>query len=280
MSAMRAVISRDGFKAPVVGQGTWEMGVRDSERAREVAALQRGFELGLWLVDTAEMYADGGAEKVVGEAIRGRRDQVLVVSKVLPNNASRNGTMRACERSLKRLGTDTIDLYLLHWPGPEPLEETLAAFVELRQQGKIRHYGVSNFDIDDMQQAEALLGGSGITCNQVFYNLNRRSMEGQLLPWCLEREVLIMAYTPYDQGRLQGKAALQAVARRHNVTPEQVALAWTIRDPGVVVIPKASDLEHVQQNADAAVLVLSDEDHSELDAAFPRPKRDVPLETV
>lgn len=276
---MRTVETRTGARLPVLGQGTWEMGVQRRERAREVAALQLGLDLGMTLVDTAEMYADGGAEEVVGEALRGRRDRVFLVTKVLPGNASRAGTMAAAERSLQRLQTDCIDLYLLHWEGPHPLAETLEAFAQLRQQGKIRHYGVSNFDTQWMHAVEAAPQGSGVCANQVFYNLNRRGIERNVLPWCVERRIALMAYTPLDQGRLQ-HAALERIARRHGVTPAQVALAWTLRLPGVVTIVKAADPEHVRQNAAAAELGIDRDDARELDGAFPCPDHDVPLETV
>ena len=270
----------------VLGQGTWEMGLRPEARQAEVAALQVGFDLGLALVDTAEMYADGGAESVVGEAIRGRRDAVFVVTKVLPANASRRGTIAAAERSLRRLGTDRIDLYLLHWDGPHPIADTLAAFVELRQAGKILHYGVSNFDVSEMLQAENAPSGRWVCADQVYYNLERRGIERNLLPWCVERGVAVMAYTPLEQGRLAGpggrprQRALARVAERHGATCAQVALAWSIRAPGVVAIVKAARPEHVRDNAAATALELDAEDLRELDAAFPAPDHDVPLETL
>ena len=277
---MHTYETRTGARLPRLGQGTWEMGTRRRERAREVAALQSGFDLGLSLVDTAEMYADGGAEEVVGEALRGRRDQVFVVTKVSPGNASRDGTVAAAERSLRRLHIECIDLYLLHWEGRHPLAETLEAFVALQQQGKIRHFGVSNFDMEWMRATERAPHGSGVCANQVFYNLNRRGIERNLLPWCVARGIAIMAYTPLDQGRLLRHPVLGRVGRRHGVTPAQVALAWTLRTPGVVTIVKAAAPEHVRQNAAAAALVLGTEDERDLDAAFPCPDHDVPLETV
>lgn len=277
---MRRVESRTGASLPIVGQGTWEMGERHGERAREVAALQLGFDLGLRLVDTAEMYADGGSEEVVGEALGGRRDDVFVVTKVLPANASRPGTIQAAERSLRRLRTDRIDLYLLHWDGPHPLEETLEAFEELRRAGKILHYGVSNFDVDDMQGAGSLPHGGNIAANQVFYNLARRGIERDLIPWCAHRGIVVMAYSPLDQGRLHRQAALREVALRHGVTAAQVALAWTLRISGVMAIPKAAGAEHVRENAAAAELQLAAQDLRELDAAFPKPDDDVPLESL
>ena len=283
---MRQVITRSGALLGVLGQGTWEMGARRGERAREVAALRLGFDLGLTLVDTAEMYADGGAEEVVAEAMQGRRDEVFVVTKVLPRNASRSGTLAAAERSLQRLRTDHIDLYLLHWDGPHPLAETLAAFAALRQQGKVLHYGVSNFDLKDMLEVERTPDGAGVCADQVFYNLMRRGIERNLLPWCIERKIAIMAYTPVEQGRLAKpgrsgqRRALEQVAKRHGATLSQVALAWTIRAPGVVAVVKAARPEHVRENAGAVELQLDADDLRELDAAFPVPDRDIPLETL
>ncbi len=262
---------------PKVGQGTWRMGEKPGWRAVEVAALRLGFDLGLTLVDTAEMYADGGAEDMVGEAIAGRRDGVFVVSKVLPHNASRAGTLRACERSLRRLRTDRIDLYLLHWPGSHPLGETLEAFESLRDDGKIRHHGVSNFDLRAMRDAARLPGGAAVAANQILYHLSERGPERGLIPWCFERGVIVMAYSPLAQGRLGRKRALESVARRHACSPERVALAWTIRSEGVVAIPMSSNPDHIRDNAAAPALRFTEEDLAELDAAFPAPKRDVPL---
>jgi diketogulonate reductase-like aldo/keto reductase len=254
------------------------MGEKPNRRAAEVAALRLGFDRGLTLVDTAEMYADGGAEEVVGEAIAGRRDGIFVVSKVLPHNASRAGTLRACERSLRRLRTDRIDLYLLHWPGSHPLGETLEAFERLRESGKIRHHGVSNFDPREMRDALRLPGGTGIAADQILYHLNARGPERALIPWCVERGILVMAYSPLAQGLLGPNRALESVARRHACSPERVALAWTIRREGVVTIPMSSNPDHVRDNAAAATLRLTGEDLAALDAAFPAPKQDVPLE--
>jgi diketogulonate reductase-like aldo/keto reductase len=277
---MRTVETRTGAHLPILGQGTWGMGEKRREHAREVAALQLGFDLGMTFVDTAEMYGDGGAEEVVGEAIRGRRDAVFVVTKVLPENASRTGTIRAAERSLKRLGSEWIDLYLLHWGGPHPLSDTLEAFEELRQAGKIRHYGVSNLDLRQMEEAEGLAHGSRIATDQVLYNLGRRGIEVDLLPWCTARRIAIMAYSPYDHGRLSRKKVLQEVARRHGCTLSRVALAWVIQHENVMAIPKASDPRHVRDNAAAADLVLTTQDFEELDAAFPAPSQPVPLEML
>jgi len=276
----RTVTTRDGAALPALGQGTWTMGESRARRAEEVAALRLGIDLGMTLIDTAEMYAAGGAEEVVGEAIAGRRDDVFLVSKVLPDNASRAGTLRAAERSLERLRTDRIDLYLLHWPGSHPLRGTLAAFERLVEQGKILHYGVSNFDSDELSAAELLPGGPAIGANQVLYNLERRGAERRLFPWCRERDVAIMAYSPLEQGRLSERGALERVAARHGVTPTQVAVAWTLRLPQVVSIPKAGRREHVRQNAAAAEIELTADDLAELDRDYPAPSRDVPLETL
>lgn len=264
---------------PLIGQGTWEMGESRRSRAQEVRALQLGLELGMNLIDTAEMYASGDAEEVVGEAIAGRRDGVFLVSKVLPQNASRKGTVKACERSLKRLGVETIDLYLLHWPGEHPLADTIAAFQELRDSGKIRYWGVSNLRMDDLAECERIAPGENAT-NQVLYNLQRRGIEADMVPWCLPRGVLIMAYSPLDQGRLRKPKQLKAVAARHNATPEQVALAWSVRNEGVVTIPKSSNETRLRQNAAAAELLLTPQDLAELDEAFPPPRGPVELETA
>lgn len=277
---MRRVPTRSGAELPLLGLGTWKMGEDSSRRAAEVAALRAGFDLGMSLVDTAEMYADGGSEEVVGEAIAGRRDSIFVVTKVLPGNASRAGTRRAAERSLRRLGTDRIDLYLLHWPGPHPLAETVEAFEQLASDGKIRHYGVSNFDIDGMEEAMQLPAGERIGANQVLYNLRRRGIERRLLPWCAQREIVVMAYSPFDQMRLPIKRELRDVAERHGATPYQIALAWTLREPFVMAIPKAGSVTHVRENAAAAELRLSQRDLAALERAYPPPSGDVALETA
>lgn len=264
---------------PLIGQGTWEMGEARRSRAREVRALQLGLELGMNLIDTAEMYASGSAEEVVGEAIAGRRDGVFLVSKVLPQSASRRGTVKACERSLKRLGVETIDLYLLHWPGEHPLADTIAAFQELRDSGKIRYWGVSNLRMDDLDECERIAPGENAT-NQVLYNLQRRGIEADMVPWCLQHGVLIMAYSPLDQGRLRKPKQLKAVAERHNATPEQVALAWSVRNTGCITIPKSSNETRLRQNAAASELLLTPQDLAELDEAFPPPSGPVELETA
>ena len=252
-----------------MGQGTWHMGEDRGARAKEVAALRLGIELGMTLIDTAEMYADGGSEEVVGEAIKGRREQVFLVSKVYPHNASRTGVPAACGRSLKRMGVDVIDLYLLHWPGSTPIEETAEAFERLREAGKIRHWGVSNFDVDEMETVP-----EGCFTNQVLYNLEARGVEFDLLPWSRRKRMPVMAYSPVGQGgRLLKHRALAEVGARHDATAAQIALAWTMREEGVVAIPKASDPEHVRQNAMVRGIALTDEDLEMLDAAFPPPTR-------
>jgi len=273
-----------GSRMPVLGQGTWNMGEDPAARAAEVAALRLGLDLGVTLIDSAEMYGEGGAEEVVGEAIAGRRDEVFLVSKVYPHNADRRGVQAACERSLRRMKVDCIDLYLLHWRGNVPLAETLEAFVRLREQGKIRDFGVSNFDLDDMLEASKLPGGELVATDQVLYNLAQRGIEWDLLPWCRERRIPVMAYSPLEsdpasQAGLLGKPQLKAVARRHGVTPAQVALAWLLRQDGVVVIPKAVRPQHVRENRAALDLApaLTAEDLAQLDAGFPTPRRRQPL---
>ena len=277
MTQIPLVRLRNGDQVPALGQGTWNMGESAAQATAEVKALQAGMELGMTLIDTAEMYADGGAERIVGRAIAGRRDEVYVVSKVLPHNASRRGTITACEASLKRLGTDRLDLYLLHWRGSHPLSATVEAMQALVAQGKIRGWGVSNLDTDDIDELLEEDNGGQCLTNQVLYNLSRRGIEYDLLPESLERGVPIMAYSPIEQGRILKNAALSAIAQRHGVTPAQVALAWVLRQPGVIAIPKASDKEHVRQNRACLDITLADTDLKELDAAFPPPRRKQPL---
>jgi diketogulonate reductase-like aldo/keto reductase len=260
-----------GAPVPVIGQGTWRMGEDAAQRRAEVAALRLGIDLGLSLIDTAEMYGEGGAEVVVGEAIAGLRDSVFLVSKVYPHNASRQGVAAACERSLQRLKSDCIDLYLLHWRGQYPLAETVEAFERLREQGKIKRWGVSNFDLDDLQEL-AELGAEGCATNQVLYNPEARGIEFDLLPWQQRQGMPLMAYCPLGQGgQLLRNPALRQVAERHAVTPAQVALAWALRQPGVIAIPKAVDSVHLQLNAEAASLQLNAEDLALIDAAYPAP---------
>jgi diketogulonate reductase-like aldo/keto reductase len=266
-----------GTRVPVIGQGTWRMGENRRQRAREVAALREGLELGLRLIDTAEMYGEGGAEEVVGEAIAGRREQVFLVSKVYPHNASRQGVQQACERSLRRLGCERIDLYLLHWRGQHPLQETVAGFERLREQGKIGAWGVSNFDLDDLIE----LDEAACATNQVLYNLEARGIEYDLLPWQRRAGMPLMAYCPLSQaGSLLREPALREVAARHAATPAQVALAWTLRQGGVIAIPKAVEAAHLRDNAAAAALALTEDDLALLDAAFPPPHRKQGLQMV
>lgn len=262
----------DGERVPAFGQGTWHMGEDRRHAAEEAASLRLGIELGFELIDTAEMYGSGKAEEIVGEAIKGQRHRLFIVSKVLPYNASLRGTIEACNNSLRRLGTDRIDLYLLHWRGSHPLDDTLAAFERLKRDGKIRHHGVSNFDTDDMQEWVALTGGSQVSANQVLYNLSRRGPEWDLIPWCRERRIAVMAYTPLGQGRLLGNPGLIEVAERHGATPAQIALAWLLRRDGMMVIPKATKPEHVRENFGALEVRLTDDDLALLDRAFPPPK--------
>jgi diketogulonate reductase-like aldo/keto reductase len=256
------------------------MGEKPGARAAEVAALRRGLDLGMTLIDTAEMYADGGAEEVVGEAVSGRRDEVFLVSKVLPGNASRKGAVRACEASLQRLGTDRIDLYLLHWRGTVPFSETLEAFHALVRDGKIRNWGISNLDVEDLEEWTSLPGGEGFAANQVLYNLARRGIEFDLLPWSRGHSVATMAYSPIEQGRLLGHPTLRSIAGRHGAAEAQIALAWVMRHPDVIAIPKASRLPHVEENRAALDIVLSPEDLVALDEAFPPPRRKRALEML
>ncbi|MDP3536127.1 MAG: aldo/keto reductase [Halomonas sp.] len=263
-------IELGGDNVPRIGQGTWYMGEDAGQRQAEVRALREGLELGMKLIDTAEMYAEGGAEEVVGQAIRERRDEVYLVSKVYPHNASAKGVQAACERSLRRLGTETIDLYLLHWRGQYPLSETVEAFERLREQSKIRRWGVSNFDVDDLTELDA----PACTTNQVLYNPEARGIEYDLLPWQAQQNMPLMAYCPIGQGgALLHNAALQRIADKHSATPAQVALAWALRHPGVIAIPKAVNLDHLKQNAEADNVRLDEEDLEDIDAAYPPPTR-------
>jgi len=275
---LRTVDLPNGKRVPVLGQGTWHMGEAEKRRGTEIEALRLGIELGMTLIDTAEMYADGEVEKVVGEAISGRRSDVCLVSKVYPHNASRKGAVAACERSLRRLKTDYLDLYLLHWRGAIPLEETLSAFGDLQRTGKIRDFGVSNFEKSDMEQILEEPGGERTATNQVLYNLQRRGIEWDLLPWCRQRRIPVMAYSPIEQGRLL--ASLRPFSERRGLSPAQVALAWVLCQEGVIAIPKASNVQHVSQNRAAVDIVLSAEDLAELDDLYPRPTRKTPLEML
>ena len=277
---MRTTILPSGEAVPTLGLGTWRMGEDGGRFADEVAALKLGLDLGAILIDTAEMYGSGGSERVVAAAVDGRRDEVFIVSKVLPSNASRHGTVAACERSLKNLSTDRIDLYLLHWVGSVPFEETVEAFEQLKRDGKIRHWGVSNLDADEMADLATLPAGNECQTDQVLYNLSRRGPEFDLLPWCRQRSIPVMAYSPVEQGRLARNARLDAVAARHNASAAQIALAWVLAQPGVIAIPKAAQPEHVLQNVAALDIALSAEDIAELDRAFPSPGRRRPLEMI
>ncbi len=262
----------DGTIIPALGQGTWHMGEGARPRSEEADALRLGLDLGMSLIDTAEMYAEGGAEEVVGEAIAGRRDAIFLVSKVYPHNASRRGAVAACERSLKRMRVDTIDLYLLHWRGSHPLSETVEAFEALKAAGKIRRWGVSNCDVDDLEELGPAL--ADCAADQVLYSLEHRGIEFDLLPFCARHRVPVMAYSPVGQGgKLLRHRALHDVAGRHGITPAQVAIAWTLRDPNVVSIPKASDTTHVRQNAATRDVRLIPDDLATLDAAFAPPAR-------
>ncbi|KAF1070563.1 MAG: 2,5-diketo-D-gluconic acid reductase B [Pseudomonas citronellolis] len=274
---MKTVAFADGTRVPAIGQGTWRLGEDAGQRSREVTALREGIELGLTLIDTAEMYGEGGSELIVGEAIAGRREQVFLVSKVYPHNGSARGVPAACERSLKRLGTDRLDLYLLHWRGQYPLEETVEAFERLREQGKILRWGVSNFDLDDMHE----LAAPACATNQVQYSLEERGVEWDLLPWCQAQGLPLMAYCPVGQGgKLLRQRVLGEIAGKHEATPARVALAWLIQQHGVIAIPKAVDSLHLRDNAAALELQLDADDLARLQAAFPAPTRKTHLAVV
>ena len=262
-----------GESVPSMGLGTWHMGERIGNPKTEGDALIRGLDLGATLIDTAEMYARGGAERVVGSAIKGRRDDVFIVSKVLPHNASFDGTIRACENSLQRMEIERIDLYLLHWPGNHPLESTLSAFEQLKTDGKIKHWGVSNFDTSDMQELYGIPEGKNCQINQVLYNLSRRGIEWDLLPWCRSKGLPIMAYSPIEQGRLLENKKLKALASEIGVSAAQLSIAWSIRKNDIITIPKASNLEHVSQNIDAWTIKLESAVLDELDKLFEPPVR-------
>ena len=267
----RLITFRDGQQVCLLGQGTYRMGRRRSE---EIRALRRGIDLGLTLIDTAEMY---GTEDLVGEAVRGCRDKAFIVSKVLPGNASYEGTKRACERSLRRLGTDYIDLYLLHWIGRYPFAETVRALVELQQEGKIRQWGMSNLDVADMERILALPHGSDCAADQVLYNLKDRGIEYDLIPWSGQHHIPVMAYTPLGEGRLRSHRILTEIARRHNATPTQVMLAWVMRAQNVIAIPKAGSIAHVEENARSIDIYLTEEDLSDIDSTFPAPTHKIHL---
>jgi diketogulonate reductase-like aldo/keto reductase len=269
-----------GDAVPALGQGTWFMGEQPGRRKDEVAALRHGIELGMTLIDTAEMYGEGGAEAVVGEAVRGQRDRVFLVSKVYPHNASREGTVAACERSLKRLATDRIDLYLLHWRGRYRLAETVEAFERLQADGKIRHWGVSNLDTSDMEELAGVPGGAACATDQVLLNLTRRGPEYDLLPWCDERGIPVMAYSPVEQGRVPDHPVLRRIGAKHGLDRFGVALAWVLSRKGVIAIPKAVRIQHLEANRRAAETRLDAEDLAALDEAFPPPVRKQHLEML
>lgn len=284
-NSTRTTLLPSGNPIPVLGQGTWRMGEDPSRRESEIAALRLGLDLGMTLIDTAEMYGEGGAEEVVGEAIASRRAEVFLVTKVYPHNATRRGAVEACKRSLRRLKTDYVDLYLLHWRGNVPLSETLEAFQQLKEEGSILDYGVSNFDVDDMEEAFALPGGDDIATNQVLYNPAHRGIEWDLLPWCRNRRLPIMAYSPFgsnsrEQRRIFGNRIIRAIAARNNATPAQITLAWLLQQPDIVAIPKAGRPDHIRANRAALDIKLSESDLAELAQAFPPPSRKIPLEMV
>ncbi|MFJ1735627.1 aldo/keto reductase [Streptomyces sp. NPDC088254] len=277
--SVRTIALPSDEEIAALGQGTWYLGEDPARREQEIAALRLGVHLGMSLVDTAEMYGDGAAEELVGEALRGRRDEVFLVSKVLPGHADRKGTVAACEGSLRRLGTERLDLYLLHWRGRWPLEETLAGFTDLMEAGKIRYWGVSNLDVADMTELTTLPGGDAAAVDQVLYNLSRRGIEWDLLPWCREAEVTVMAYSPIEQGRILDAEALRAVARALGATPAQVALAWVL-EQGVAAIPRSGSPDHVRENRGAVDLHLPTGALDALDEAFPPPSGSTPLEML
>ncbi|HPU51335.1 MAG TPA: aldo/keto reductase [Burkholderiaceae bacterium] len=277
---MKTVSLPSGEQVPALGQGTWMMGERAGTRGDEIASLRLGLDLGLTLIDTAEMYGDGRAESLIGEALAGRRDEAFLVSKVYPHNASAQGMIAACERSLKRLQTDRIDLYLLHWPGQVPLSETLAAFRALQAAGKIRHYGVSNFDLSDLQAWWTLDTTRGVATNQVLYNLTRRGIEWDLQPWMRERRIPVMAYSPIEQARLISDRRLMALSHDIGHTPAQIALAWLLARDDTIALPKTGHPQRVRENAAASSIVLDGEQLARLDAMFAPPRQSTPLEML
>jgi aldehyde reductase len=277
---MKRVSLPCGDSVPALGQGTWQLGDDPGRRAEEIAALRRGIDLGLTLIDTAEMYGDGRSESLVGEAIAGRRDEVFIVSKVYPHNASRRAMAEACRQSLARLGVETIDLYLLHWAGSVPIAETVQAFEALQREGKIRHWGVSNLDPAEMETLWATPGGSAAQTDQVLYNLGRRGIEWDLQPWLRRQGVPVMAYSPIEQGRLLRQRALLQFAKQRAMTPAQVALAWLLGQAGVIAIPKTGSRARLEENAAALAHPLSPTDLRELDRLFPPPSGPSPLAMI
>ncbi len=280
MLPMKTVTLPTGERVPALGQGTWNIGDSRATRADEIATLSRGIDLGLTLIDTAEMYGGGRSEQLIAEAIAGRRDEVFIVSKVLPNNASRSGTVAACERSLKNLKTDRIDLYLLHWHGSVPFGETLEALMALQRAGKIRYYGVSNLDLTEMKEWWKTPGGDACATNQLLYNLSRRGIEWDLLPWLRERRVPVMAYSPLEQARLFKNAKFVALAKASGITPAQLALAWLLAKDDMIVIPKCSSPARVEENAAAREIQLTAAQLAELDKIFPPLKGPCGLEML
>ena len=274
---MKHVTLPGGESVPALGMGTWMIGEDAATRTEEIASLQHGIDLGMALIDTAEMYGEGASEKLVGEAIRGRRERVFLVSKVYPHNAGRKAAQAACERSLRRLGIECLDLYLLHWRGSEPFAETIAAFETLKAQGKIRHWGVSNLDTEDLQEWVDTPGGAGVAVDQVLYNLTRRGIEWDLLPWCQTRRIPVMAYSPIEQARLLRHSGLCELAGRLGMTPAQVALAWLLQRDAVIAIPKTSTRQHLEENFAALRFSLEADVVAELDRLFPPPRRATPL---
>ena len=277
---MKTVALLSGERVPALGQGTWCMGETKAARAEEIATLRLGLDLGITLIDTAEMYGEGKAEELIGEAIAGRRDQAFLVSKVYPHNATRKGAVAACERSLRRLRTDRIDLYLLHWRGSVPFAETIEAFMALRKAGKIRHYGVSNLDLDDMRELGSMPGGKGVAADQLLYNLARRGIEWDLLPWLRKRHIPVMAYSPIERASLARDPKLADFARRHGMTPAQAALAWLLAKDDIIASPKTGHRERLKENAGTLELTLSSEQLAKLDKLFPPPKGPRPLEML
>ena len=280
MTAPKTVALPSGERVPALGLGTWNMGERKAARAEEIATLRLGLDLGLTLIDTAEMYGEGRSEELIGEAIAGRRDEAFLVSKVYPHNASRKAALAACERSLKRLRTDRLDLYLLHWRGRVPLAETVGAFEDLKRAGKIRHWGVSNLDVDDMQELWSLDAGRNVATNQLLYNLTRRGIEWALLPWLRERRVPVMAYSPIEQAKLLRSTRLAGFCKRHGMTPAQAALAWLLARDDVIAIPKTGQRARLKENAGALGRALSAEELAELDRLFAPPSAPAPLEML
>ncbi len=274
---MKHVTLPGGERVPALGMGTWNIGDHRNTRAEEIATLQAGLDMGLRLIDTAEMYGEGLSESLIGEALAGRRDDAFLVSKVYPHNASCKGTVAACERSLRRLGTDRLDLYLLHWRGDVPFEETVEAFLALQQAGKIRHFGVSNLDLADMEEFWDVPGGDATTVNQLLYNLSRRGIEYDLLPWMRERNVPVMAYSPIEQARLLRNPGLQRFAQQHDMTSAQAALAWLLTFDDIIAIPKTGHRDRLQENLRALDMTLTPEQLSELDKLFPPPRHAQPL---